>query len=902
MTEVERLRRADEVVQSALERDPEEQAAFLDIACAGDMPLRAEVESLLGYRERARDFIESPAYVLNAELLMDGDHPAQIEGRRIGSYRMVREIGRGGMGAVFLAERSDGEFQQHVALKIVARDFGGSELARRFRQERQILASLNHPNIARLLDGGVSEDGEPYLVMEYVEGVRIDNYCDEHGLRTEERLRLFVSVCQGVSYAHQHLIVHRDLKPSNILVTTEGVPKLLDFGIAKLLDSENSEEHTQTNFRAFTPAYASPEQVRGERVTTASDVYSLGVLLQDLLHGTPRPDSPQMVARGWQSENHGQRTIGTNVATNQGNGNRRIKSGNQGPVNAELNNIIAMARRDEPSRRYASVAQFADDIQRYLDGLPIRAQKDSFTYRAGKFIQRNKAAVGAAVVVALSLIIGLTVALWQAGVARAERDRAAEQRERAERRFSDVRQLSNALLTDIVPKIERLQGSTEARQAIVNQSLKYLDSLAREAGDDLQLQSELASAYEKVGDLQGAPRKPNLSDYSGAIVSYEKAQAIRRRLLEKNPEDAEKRRLLAANHQELMNIRFWMVDLPGALRESEEAQKLYERLVAEQPGSIELRLALAETNMDIADILYQKQQFAQTYPYLRKALSSVEEVRLNSPADKNVLYLLGKGYTRLGIALSWDGKQSEGEAEMAKALAINESLVESDPNDVIFRNALWATYTEASSLYEEANPALSESFGLKALALVTETVEKDPANIQARQNLAQSYSRLSAAYINRNKLPAAVFYAEKAIAAFADLERHEPKQLTYKRNLGMAYTRLGDAKYRQRDLQGSLDAFEKSVASFERIVQADPQNTVSVRDIAQSCKDIGHIHRDLAQTVSGEQRQTHLREARQNYQRALDILLKLKSQNAFAEVDKKLLEEVQSATERMIEK
>jgi tetratricopeptide (TPR) repeat protein len=341
-----------------------------------------------------------------------------------------------------------------------------------------------------------------------------------------------------------------------------------------------------------------------------------------------------------------------------------------------------------------------------------------------------------------------------------------------------------------------------------------------------------------------------------------------------------------------------MVDLPGALRESEAAQKLYEKLVAEQPGSIELRLALAETNIDFADILYHKQQFANTYPYLRKALSSLEAVRLNSPADKNVLYLLGKGYTRFGIALSWDGKQSEGEAEMAKALAINESLVESDPNDVIFRNALWATYTDASSLYEEANPALSESFGLKALELVTETVEKDPANIQARQNLAQSYSRLSAAYIKMNKFPAAALYAEKAITAFADLERHEPKQLTYKRNLGIAYTRLGDAKYRQHDLQGSLEAFEKSIASFERIVQADPQNTISVRDIAQSCKNLGHIHRDLAQTVTGEQRQTHLQEAKQNYQRALDILLKLKSLNAFAEADKKFLEEVQSAIRR----
>jgi tetratricopeptide (TPR) repeat protein len=236
---------------------------------------------------------------------------------------------------------------------------------------------------------------------------------------------------------------------------------------------------------------------------------------------------------------------------------------------------------------------------------------------------------------------------------------------------------------------------------------------------------------------------------------------------------------------------------------------------------------------------------------------------------------------------------------MAKALAINESLLKRDPNDVIFRNALWTTYLQASSLYEEVNDALSESFALKALSLVTETVEKDPANIQARQNLAKSYSKLSVSYLNMKRLPAAVLYAEKALAAFADLERSEPNNLTYKRSLGIAYTRLGDAKYRQRDLQGSLEAFEKSIASFEGIFQSDPQSNVSVRDIAQSCKNIGNIHRDLAQTGTGQYRQTHLQAAKQNYQRALDILLQLKSQNAFAELDKKFLEEMQSATERL---
>jgi non-specific serine/threonine protein kinase/serine/threonine-protein kinase len=881
-----------DVFALVVEQPRERRVDVLRAACGDDFELREEVESLLEANDESRPLLERDDFGVASLFDTTG---AGYVGKEFGHYKVIREIGRGGMGAVFLAERADGEFKQQVALKIVRRSFDDSELARRFRRERQILASLNHPNIARLLDGGVSSEGEPFLVMEYVEGVRIDDYCDEHKLSTNKRLRLFLAVCQGVAYAHQNLIVHRDIKPSNVLVTIDGTPKLLDFGIAKLLDAEHADEHTETNFRAFTPDYAAPEQMRGEQITTASDVYSLGVLLHDLLHGA-RPTSSAQPANGrWRSESSEQKTVATNLPTKQEGEHGKAKAANQKFLGSELKNIIAMARREEPARRYSSVAQFAEDIQRYLDGLPVRAQKDSFTYRAEKFVRRNKVSVAAAALVLLSLVIGLAAALWQAGVAQQERGRT-------ERRFNDVRQLSNALLTDIAPKIERLQGSTEARQALVNQSLKYLDSLAREAGDDLQLQSELASAYEKVGDLQGTPRKPNLSDFSGAIVSYEKAQAIRHHLLEKNLDDVEKRRLLAANHNELSNIRFWMDDLPGALRESEAAQKLYEKLVAEQPGSVELRLALAETYIDFADILFHKQQFAETYPYLRKALSSLEEVRLNRPADINVLYLLGKGYTNLGISLSWDSKQLEAEAEMAKALEINESLLERDPNDVVFRNTLWSTYLQASSLYEEVNNALSESFALKALSLIIETVEKDPANIQARQNLAKSYSKLAASYINMKRLPAAVLYAEKALTAFADLEQSEPKNLTYKRSLGIAYTRLGDAKYRQRDLQGSLEAFEKSIASFEKIVEADPQNTVSARDIAQSCKNIGHIHRDLARTITGERRQTHLQEARQNYQRALDILLKLKSQNAFAEVDNKFLEEMQSAIESMSER
>ncbi|MET0650672.1 MAG: serine/threonine-protein kinase, partial [Pyrinomonadaceae bacterium] len=307
--------KVEELFNAALEVAPGERGKFLDEASAGAPDLRREVESLLTCESRAGGFLDAPALALSADFFDEEQAGDERAGQTVGRYRIIREVGRGGMGAVYLAERSDGEFQQQVALKVVQRSFADSELRRRFRQERQILATLNHPNIARLLDGGVSADGEPYLAMEYVEGVRVDEYCDASDLPTGERLKLFLAVCRGVSYAHQHLVVHRDIKPSNILVTKEGVPKLLDFGIAKLLDPEYEGEHTRTELRAFTPDYASPEQVGGGQITTASDVYSLGVLLRDLLHGASLSQEVEKAPGGWRSETPGRKTAAAGRAT-----------------------------------------------------------------------------------------------------------------------------------------------------------------------------------------------------------------------------------------------------------------------------------------------------------------------------------------------------------------------------------------------------------------------------------------------------------------------------------------------------------------------------------------------------------------------------------------------------------
>jgi eukaryotic-like serine/threonine-protein kinase len=419
MTTAERAQRIAEIVEAALEREPSEWPLIFEESCGDDETLRAEVESLLGYQKEATDFIEVPAYQGSAELLAEESGALKI-GELFVEYKILSLLGEGGMGEVYLAE--DAKLGRKVAVKLVKPGFGRTNLIHHFRQEERILAGLNHPNIARLYGGAVSQDGVPYFVMEYVEGERLDHYCDARKLTIPERLKLFRKICSAVSYAHQHLVIHRDLKPANIRVTAEGEPKLLDFGIAKLVDpqTESIGEPTITLQSVMTPEYASPEQVRGEVVTTTTDTYSLGVVLYELLTGQ-RPHRIKCrrlddVARAI-SEEEPQRPSATLPKQNQLSVilNPRLLRG-------DLDNIVLMAMRKEPSRRYVSVAQFSEDIRRHIEGLPVVARKDTVGYRSAKFIRRHRVAVAAALLVVVAVVVGLIAALWQARQARAQRD------------------------------------------------------------------------------------------------------------------------------------------------------------------------------------------------------------------------------------------------------------------------------------------------------------------------------------------------------------------------------------------------------------------------------------------------------------------------------------------------
>ncbi|HJT80228.1 MAG TPA: protein kinase [Chthoniobacterales bacterium] len=854
--------------------------------------MRTEVESLLSHYQAGDDFIEKPALHIAAETFVR--EGAYRVGQIIGDYEIVSLIGTGGMGEVYLAH--DRQLHRRVALKLIRRGMDSADIVRHFKREERLLAGLNHPNIAQLYGSGMTADGVPFFAMEFVEGTPIDEYCNEKQLSIPIRLELFRKVCGAVHYAHQHLVVHRDVKPSNILVTTEGEPKLLDFGIAKLLETDSSRDlvRTITELRALTPEYASPEQIRGENVTTATDIYSLGVVLYGLLTGhkpyrlrTARPDE---LSRAICEDEPTKPS--TAVANHDGNSKFEIR--NSKFLKGDLDNIILMAMRKEPSRRYASVAQFSEDIRRHSEGLPVRARKDTWNYRAAKFVHRHKVGVAAAAVIVLTLVAGVIAASWQANRATRQAKLAAQARDRAQRRFEDVRHLSNALLFDIAPKIERLEGATEARQSLLTQSLKYLDSLAAESGEDPALQSELAAAYEKIGDLQGNPRNPNLMVLTDALASYQKANEIRRALLQRNPRDREQRRLLANNYRVLGDLR-WQTNEPvQSQKDSEAALGLYTGLLAEQPESPELRLGLARTNNDIGQLFSTNEKHADAIPYFVKAIGVTEELRQQFPDKIDILTCLAAAHQGLGNALSWTGQQKEGEAEMAKAIEIYEPLVAKNPNDSNLRSELYRTYVMTSSVYESVNDTLATEYAFKALKVAETAAEKDPVNLRANHYLAMAYSRVGVTLPNIGQAAESIPYLKKAVSIFEELVGKETKNRRYKLQLGLAFLRLGDARRKQDDLNGALEDLGKAVAIYSELVSNDANDNASLKNLASAHKSLGEAHDTIAQS-SDEKKPFHQQMAERHFRNARDIFLKLQAQKTLSEFDAKTLEETQAA-------
>jgi non-specific serine/threonine protein kinase/serine/threonine-protein kinase len=594
-------------------------------------------------------------------------------------------------------------------------DRSGGLIEQRFKTERQILAALDHRNIARLIDGGTTCANVPYVVMELVNGEPIDHYCETKSLATRERVLLFLQVCAAVSYAHQHLIVHRDLKPGNIFVTGDGSVKLLDFGIAKLLapDSATSEtrDETVTQLRAMTLEYASPEQVSGGSVTTVSDVYSLGVVLYHLLTGrspyAPRTTDAQRIAEILSD------TTPTRPSLVR-------------PLDSDLDNILLMALRKEPQRRYGSVEQFANDLRNYLSGLPVHARGNAFSYRFGKFVRRRKIEIAAAAVVLASLIAGLGISIHEARV-------AEEQRIIAQRHFDGVRKLANRLFV-FHDEIAKLPGSTKAREMLVKTSLEYLDALYQQSGTDRALQEELGFAYKKVGDIQGSVDTANVGDTAGSMRSYAKAVALFEPLYRLDPKNGRIGTILAKTYFQQTRRTIYMTGPAAALPIARKATALAEAMKPVLTDEFERMGLLGNAYSIEAEVLGSLGRMPEARDALDQMVVAAEEYSRAHPKDPRGLTSLGAVYNNSAVigsrGLSARDAYARSAILLPKGMAADEALLALKPDDARYRWSLAETRLNLADLYY-SNGEYSRAIELnrKAAAVMA---TRDPHDVQAR--------------------------------------------------------------------------------------------------------------------------------------------------------------------------
>ena len=557
--------RIEAIFSEALAAPSEERNALIEARSNGDQELAAEVASLL----KACEVEES--LTASRQLAPKAGRETGAESKAIGPYVLDRLLGRGGMGAVYLAHRADGQFEQQVAIKLIDLPLATGQFRDRFRQERQILAGLQHPFIARLLDGGVTASGDLYLAMEYVDGVPIHRFCAEKHLTEAQRLTLFLRVCEAVEFAHQNLVVHRDLKPDNILVADDGTPRLLDFGTAKLLSptlAVPGSELTREGYQSFTPQYASPEQVLGNPITTASDTYSLGVLLYLILTGAMPYDLKEFTTAEMLRAICEESPRRPSQAT-----------GADDRLDADLEAILLKALRKEPRERYLTAEQLASDIRAYLGGQPVAARQGTLRYRTCKFARRNRLALAGAAFLAVTLVAGVAGVAWQARVADAER-------RKAEARSADLRLLSNSLLSELDEAIKQLPGSTGVQKLLVTRVLEHLDRMAQDAQGDRLTRLDLVDAYVRLGNIQGNPYDQNLGDPDGGLSSLDKAIALAEPLAPDGSSDQKALRALAIAQESRSEILFGTARTQEAIVSIVSMQasvKTYDRSI-ETPG------------------------------------------------------------------------------------------------------------------------------------------------------------------------------------------------------------------------------------------------------------------------------------------------------------------------------
>ncbi len=821
-------RRVEELFYQALELPVgARRAEFLNRECNGDAHLLQEVQSLLASSEVTLANLSEPIQRTASRLVGQAQ-----EGDRIGPYRIVRMLGRGGMGVVFLAERDDDEFRQKVAIKLMNTAFGSSEsMVTRFRAERQILAQLDHPNIARLLDGGTTPDGQAYLVMEYIDGEPLDVYCNNKKPSVNERLKLFLDICSAVEYAHRYLVIHRDLKPVNILVTADGVPKLLDFGVARLLDPTLLgilAAQTNVTERLLTPQYASPEQIRGEPITTATDVFGIGLLLYQLLTGvTPfRSESADPMA----------------VAHAVCNQDAKPPSAIQPDLPRDLDFITLMALRKEPSKRYATVAQFAGDVRAFLDGFPVSARSGNVRYRMSKFIRRHKLGVALTSAFVVALIgFGIGMSLL---ARRAERLRAASERE------SDF--LSNMFLS-ATPDVAA--GKTITARDLLDHGAERLDS-------------DLAGAPEVQAELLG---KIGLA-YRRLEV-HDKAMEFTKRALD------QKQKLFGKDSVEAAVPMETLAELYRDESKLPDAETLLRRVVAIRQKSIPKSEAHGTALADLGEILFQQDKYSDAEATLRASAeilrkynsedligvdnylaqvldrkgAAVESVqlmresletarRLDGPSSRNY----ANSAHNLGGFLMGLGDYIEGGEFTRIGLEVRRKILPPDHPDLLYSLGNMAFFEVEGDDAAAAQAYVDECLRIakKAFGENNYRVAVTYRNLGRVKTLERQYADAEASLNKALQILTSLHQAEGVVAAATILGRSQ---------MDVDRGKFDDAK---REAQQAIDIFKEKAGQRSPLLASALIEAGLARELSQDAKSAEPFFRqafDIRRTTMGEE-------------------------------------------------
>jgi tetratricopeptide (TPR) repeat protein len=798
----DRFRRVDAIFDAVLDLPPGEQTAFIDRECAGDQALRDEVLELVRAYHQA-DVLESAAARVAAPLLEAAAAAAGPAPDRIGAFRVVREIGRGGMGRVFLAERADGEFEQRVAIKLI--QDGTAGVIRRFIEERRILALLEHPGIARLVDGGLTPGGLPYFAMELVDGEPIDRYCETRDLGLEQRLELFIAVCEAVAYAHRRLVIHRDLKPSNILVTPDGQVKLLDFGIAKLLGPTGSDELTRSGFSAMTPEFAAPEQVRAQPVSTATDVYALGVLLYVLVSGERPYDLSGLTPAEIE------RVVCLEPPPRPSS---RARPSWRRQLRGDLDLIIATALQKSEERRYQSPAALAEDLRRYRAGHAILARPDSARYRFGKFVGRHRVSVAAAALLVVALAGAATREVILRGRAEAEARRANEVEEYLVRVFD---------VADPNSWEAREGGSVTVREMLDRGARRVDSSLADQPEVQARLWGVLGRVYTNLGLYDSATallrralaRHPDTADEPDAGVAanldllgtaltqlnrYDEAEPLLRRALE------QRRRLFGGVHEATAESMDHLATLLEERNEFAAAEPLYREVLATRralSGDTSLAAAAAEGNLGL--LLHRTGAYAEAESLHRRTL----EVQLRDLGERHPV--TAATMQNLAMTLQTRGELDQALAYHRRALAVKrEALGDAHPSVTISMNNLANLLSRLMGRPEEA-----ETLARAALAGDRKTFGDEHSYVAA------SLGNLGVILRIEGRLTEADSVLRLALAMNRRVfgERHERVAL----NLGaLAFTRhaMGDGA-------GAVAYMRQSLAQYRHVLGDEHRNTLA---------------------------------------------------------------------------